>query len=257
MLMSSFSSSEAKVWDSLADNYDRREHDAVYMAAVAAVARRLDPRPGERIFDAGCGTGLPLCQYLRAGISVTAVDLSVSMLARLRAKFPGGSLQFIKADLSQLPFPDGYFDRVLSANVLNGIPTPDLRSRCIAELARVLKPGGRFVVSVHNWSRRRQLARTVKEGIPAGADKVPYIYRFTEAEFRVLLETSFKVLRLFGAGLPFLPYEWKLSTLSSLVERAAQRFSASARYADMLVGVCTTEGISSMPPAERISKFTA
>src|SRR5204863_8773607 len=78
------------------------------------------------------------------------VDLSESMLARCREKFP--DLTFTHLDATDLsPFPAASFDVVVfSFNGIDTIPTREGRRRCFAECARVLRPGGAFLFSVHN-----------------------------------------------------------------------------------------------------------
>ncbi|MET7294965.1 class I SAM-dependent methyltransferase [Streptomyces griseoloalbus] len=100
---------------------------------------------GRRILDAGCGSG-PLSAALRdRGAVVTGVDASAGMLALARRRL-GDDVALHVADLSDpLPFDDGAFDDVVASLVLHYLedwgPT-------LAELRRVLRPGGRLIASV-------------------------------------------------------------------------------------------------------------
>ncbi|WP_336205986.1 class I SAM-dependent methyltransferase [Nonomuraea sp. LPB2021202275-12-8] len=100
---------------------------------------------GRRILDAGCGSG-PLFSALRdRGAIVTGIDASAGMLELARRRL-GDDADLRVADLaSPLPFPDGAFDDVIASLVLHYLedwgPT-------LAELRRVLRPGGRLLVSV-------------------------------------------------------------------------------------------------------------
>ncbi|MEW1837304.1 class I SAM-dependent methyltransferase [Nonomuraea angiospora] len=100
---------------------------------------------GRRILDAGCGSG-PLFAALRdRGAIVTGIDASAGMLEQARQRL-GADADLQVADLaSPLPFPDEAFDDVTASLVLHYLedwgPT-------LAELRRVLKPGGRLLVSV-------------------------------------------------------------------------------------------------------------
>ncbi|MEV4398762.1 class I SAM-dependent methyltransferase [Nonomuraea sp. NPDC049607] len=102
---------------------------------------------GRRILDAGCGSG-PLFSALRdRGATVTGVDASAGMLEQARQRL-GADADLQVADLADpLPFPDEAFDDVIASLVLHYLedwgPT-------LAELRRVLKPGGRLLVSVHH-----------------------------------------------------------------------------------------------------------
>jgi malonyl-CoA O-methyltransferase len=113
------------------------------------VAELLGDVAGLEIADIGCGTGRHAVRLALAGARVTAVDFSEGMLARARAKTGAERVRWIGHDLgSRLPLPDGAFDRVLCALVLDHIA--DCRG-LFAEFGRLVKPGaegGRIVVSV-------------------------------------------------------------------------------------------------------------
>src|SRR3954466_13497377 len=102
---------------------------------------------GRRILDAGCGSG-PLFAALRdRGAVVTGVDASAGMVELARRRL-GAEADLRVADLADpLPFPDGKFDDVVGSLVLHYLqdwgPT-------LAELRRVLTPGGRLIVSVEH-----------------------------------------------------------------------------------------------------------
>ena len=106
------------------------------------------PLPGTwpaRILDAGCGSG-PLFAALRdRGAMVTGFDSSTGMLEQARQRL-GDDADLQVADLgSPLPFPDGAFDDVIAALVLHYLED---WGPALAELRRVLKPGGRLIASV-------------------------------------------------------------------------------------------------------------
>jgi demethylmenaquinone methyltransferase/2-methoxy-6-polyprenyl-1,4-benzoquinol methylase len=103
------------------------------LAAEAAV------RPGDRVLDACCGTGDLALAAERAGGKVTGADFSERMLARAREK--SQSVDWVLADVTELPFPDESFEAVTVGFGIRNIP--DLE-RGVAELARVLAPGGRI-----------------------------------------------------------------------------------------------------------------
>src|SRR5258708_36614835 len=99
---------------------------------------------GRRILDAGCGSG-PLFAALRdRGAIVTGIDKSAGMLKLARRRL-GDDADLQVANLGTLPFPDDTFDDVTPSLVLDYLED---WGPALAELRRVLKPGGRLIVSV-------------------------------------------------------------------------------------------------------------
>jgi demethylmenaquinone methyltransferase/2-methoxy-6-polyprenyl-1,4-benzoquinol methylase len=105
-------------------------------AAVSAVVQ-----PGDRVLDACCGTGDLAVAAQHAGGEVTGVDFSERMLERARRK--SGEVEWVQGDALALPFPDGAFD---AATVGFGVRNLDDLERGLAELRRVLRPGGRLAI---------------------------------------------------------------------------------------------------------------
>ncbi len=103
--------------------------------------RRLTVREtvsaGDRVLDACCGTGDLAIIASRAGATVVGLDFSPEMLARARRKAP--ELEWLEGDLLALPFEDESFD---AATVGFGVRNVDDLGRALAELQRVLRPGG-------------------------------------------------------------------------------------------------------------------
>jgi trans-aconitate methyltransferase len=99
----------------------------------------LDPRPGERILDIGCGTGQLTARIAAAGAEVIGIDSSAEMLEKARANYP--SIDFRQADARS--FALGMrFDAVFSNAALHWAPEAEDVIRCVAA---ALRPGGRFV----------------------------------------------------------------------------------------------------------------
>lgn len=111
--------------------------------------------PGQHVLDMGCGGGRHAFAVLRRGARVVAFDASRDELDGVRTmaaamaaagEVPaGGELLCVEGDALALPFDDASFDRIIAAEVLEHIP--DDRG-AIAELVRVLAPGGRIAVTV-------------------------------------------------------------------------------------------------------------
>jgi demethylmenaquinone methyltransferase/2-methoxy-6-polyprenyl-1,4-benzoquinol methylase len=105
-------------------------------ATVRAVVR-----PGDRVLDAACGTGDLGVLAAKEGASVTGVDFSEPMLERARRKAP--QLEWVRGDLLALPFADETFD---AATVGFGVRNVADLAQAVAELRRVLRPGGRLAI---------------------------------------------------------------------------------------------------------------
>jgi ubiquinone/menaquinone biosynthesis C-methylase UbiE len=118
--------------------------------------RALDERftAGGRLVDLGCGAGRHAIRFAQKGFSVTAVDLSRSMLhlVGLKAQAAGIELSCVQANLCRLGcFPDQAFDYALSMfSTLGMIRGNAPRHRALLEARRILRPGGRIALHVHN-----------------------------------------------------------------------------------------------------------
>jgi ubiquinone/menaquinone biosynthesis C-methylase UbiE len=102
----------------------------------------LDPLSPSLVLDAACGTGRYSAYLAECGHRVIGVDRSPAMLAKARAKLPESD--FREGDLEALPVESGSVDAAVCALALVHLPEVD---RAIAELARVVRPGGRVIIS--------------------------------------------------------------------------------------------------------------
>ena len=104
---------------------------------------RLPPRG--RLLDVGTGTGdlAALARRRYPGITAIGADFTYEMMAAGRTQPPRATLPFVQGDTLALPFPDAYFDAVVSAFLLRNVVA---REDALREQARVTKPGGRVVV---------------------------------------------------------------------------------------------------------------
>ncbi|RFU19838.1 class I SAM-dependent methyltransferase [Geodermatophilus marinus] len=123
---------------------------------------RLDLRPGMTVLDLGCGEGRHAFEAYRRGARVVALDHGAAEVGTTRRWLtamaeageapPGAAAEVVRGDLLALPFPDGSVDRVIASEVLEHIPDD---AAAIAEIARVLAPGGRVAVTVPRYGPER------------------------------------------------------------------------------------------------------
>jgi len=119
----------------------------------------LQPRPGEMILDAGCGTGVFTLDLLGLGACVMGLDISQPMLVRARQKAGKYPFRAVAGDMRFLPFGDQSFDKVVSMTALEFIVDGQA---AVEDLFRVAKKGGVVVVTTLNslspWADRRKQA---------------------------------------------------------------------------------------------------
>lgn len=209
-------------WDRHADRYD---------AATAWVERRLlaagrrwaVPRATGRTLEVGVGTGANLPHY-GADVLLTAVDPSARMLDQTRAKLPARTLgthpparpagvELVRAEAEDLPFADGGFDSVVATYVLCCVGDLD---RSLAEMARVLRPGGRLLLSDHvvstSWPLR--MGQRLLEAVTVPAQEE----HFTRRPLPLLAAHGLAVeeSRRAGAGV----FEWVQAVRTPPADRA-------------------------------------
>lgn len=112
---------------------------------------RFPVGPGQRVLDLGCGDGRHAYAAWRLGAGVVALDQAAAEVKHVRDRLDelgARNAVALRGDGLALPFPDGCFDRVIAAEVLEHVP--DDRGM-LAEAVRVLKPGGLLAVTVPRW----------------------------------------------------------------------------------------------------------
>jgi ubiquinone/menaquinone biosynthesis C-methylase UbiE len=144
--------SSAETWDAFFSDFylrayaadeesDKAERQALGAATLAGV------QPGAELIDVPCGYGRHSIPLARSGIRVTGVDRSAAMLGEARAR--GGHERWpklVQADYRELPFADASFDAALNLFSSLGYLGIEEDTRVLAEIGRVLRPGGRLVI---------------------------------------------------------------------------------------------------------------
>jgi len=161
---------------------------------------RLPIQPGTRLLDLGCGAGRHAFEAARRGAEVVALDSDHGELCQVSAVAAAmaeageiqvpASITAAAGDATRMPFPDGSFDIVIAAEVLEHIPADQ---SAMNEIARVLRPGGIAAVTVPAWLPERICWALSDDyhNVPGGHVRI-----FTRTE----LETKLRRAGLFVGG---------------------------------------------------------
>ena len=214
--------------------------------------------PGARtVLDVGCNVGDSLRWAHEQGIErLRGVDINPAAVATAATRLSGlGDVQVLHGSADELPFPDGSADLVLCLEVLEHIPA-ELRARSVSEMARVLAPGGRLILTVphrgafafldpENMRFRLPLLHRPLSRLVGGAGKergyegqkhgVVWHHHFTRAEVEALLRPRFSIVGIKGRGLLLFPLctwlQWPFYRRQRLRSRAF-RFLGRLMQAD-------------------------
>ncbi|QFT60088.1 Demethylmenaquinone methyltransferase [Sulfitobacter sp. THAF37] len=144
--------------------YDRT-FGAITQAGRRRAVAHINKRTGS-VLEVGVGTGLSLEKYA-PHLSVTGIDFSEDMLEKALKRVDTERLDHVtelrQMDARQLDFPDASFDTVAAMHVLSVVPEP---KRVMAEIARVLKPGGQVVITNHFTRESGVLGRIERISAP-------------------------------------------------------------------------------------------
>ncbi|MBI3970642.1 MAG: methyltransferase domain-containing protein [Chloroflexi bacterium] len=215
----------------------------------------LGVAPGQCVLDVGRGIGdevRALAQLVGSSGHAIGIDVSEAMVAeaRRRAAAEGSAARFETGDASLLPFLDGYFDGCRADRVLQHLEDP---SRLVAEMARVVKPGGRVVLAEPDWDTYivdapdRGLTRCI---LNARSDRFPN--GWVGRQFPRLLRS---------AGLVVFTVQPQTAVHTHLAEAdavAILRFSAARAAADGVISAAEAEAwIAALEQADRDGHFFA
>ena len=191
-----------------AKNYARKGDDDVFgkLAATKLSTLRAATKPGDRVLDLCCGSGEALRPLAADGIAVVGVDFSGPILDELRDLFAADGhdpeqLDLRRGDARDIPADDGAFDVVCCFSALYTIPNPE---RVLAEIARVLKPGGRAILDL---GMRRSLnsleARRVSTGVSTHELRPgPALRRLADLGLAAVSDRAFQLFPCWGGATP-------------------------------------------------------
>ena len=141
MTFDAFKTAEKEGWNARAADYNDFTGQ-VTTGAIPTLLAMAEIAPGKHMLDLCCGTGRAAGAALALGARAEGVDVSSHMVEAAKAAFPAGTFEV--GDAEAIPKADGLFDAVLCAFGVMHVGSPEVM---FAEMARVLKPGGRVALS--------------------------------------------------------------------------------------------------------------
>jgi ubiquinone/menaquinone biosynthesis C-methylase UbiE len=163
-----------------------------------AVNKYLKIKWRDKVLDAGCGVGLFLIPLAKKCREIFGVDFSLKSLTLLKNEI--SNLQFknakiLCADVTHIPLPSEYFDKIMLIEVLQHIPTHQLRVKTINELYRILRPKGILLIMAYRFGgflKRKEAIKKTEHGLL-------YRHGFTSSELHEILDLAgFKEIHIGG-----------------------------------------------------------
>ena len=172
VMIRTYFNQKAAIWDETSSERDTTK--------LERMAKRLDIKPGSIVLDVGTGTGV-FIPFLRREIGrggrIVALDFAEKMLKRARAKDFNGNINYLCADVTNIPLGDEIFDIIVC---YSSFPHFQDKPEALAEMKRVIKRGGRLLIC-HTSSRAR--INEIHRQIPAvESDIIP-----DEGEMQIIL----------------------------------------------------------------------
>ena len=133
-------------WDELFKREEFRWREPYH--GVVRFAQLLKEKGARRVLDLGCGAGRHLVYLAKEGFEAYGTDISETGLehARRWLSEEGLAAELVRADMTQIPYPDGFFDAAISTFVVHHGSLEDMR-RTLGEIHRVLRPGGLALIT--------------------------------------------------------------------------------------------------------------
>src|SRR5919201_4291744 len=182
------------------------EYDETFMEAMAsayadrtpwtelrlrALEALVDPQPGDRIVDLGCAAGALTDFFAGFGATVVGVDAAPSAIEKARSVFP--QLQFVEADVTQLHFREGSFDKAVAGDLVEHLDDETFRAM-LHELRRVLVAGG--TLSIYTPNPRHPIERLKARNLLLAQNPTHIGLRAANELKRMLEASGFSIERL-------------------------------------------------------------
>jgi SAM-dependent methyltransferase len=196
-----------------AEHVLRLMHERAYDEAVGHAA-------GRGVLDVGCNTGYGTMRFVPVARRVVGVDVSPRAIEAAVQRAAEGHPEFLVTDGTTLPFPDDAFDLVTSFQVIEHLEDP---MPYLAELTRVVRPGGEIILATPNASIRLDPGMTPWNRF--------HVREFTSTELQTLLERAFTDVRVLGMFAAEPIYDTELARVDKARQRARRIAAAEARAA--------------------------
>ena len=167
----------------------------------ALTRRSIGPRESSFLVDTGCEGGDIASTLARRCRHLILLDVNEDMLSSLRAKMKDPTISCLVADIYNIPFLKGSVDRILCTEVLEHLIDPQ---NAVREIERVLKPGGRVVVSVPNdrfnlWIKKRLIRLGLGPALGIRNANLPmgHLHIFDKDSLKSLFSPNIRTVKLF------------------------------------------------------------
>lgn len=186
----------------IAEDYARTRH---FTWDIENLAQYLSS--GDKILDLGCGNGRLIEILKDKNIDYFGIDFSEKLIETAREDYPEAKFQV--ADALNLPFPENFFDKVISIRVLPHIPSKEFRLQFLREVKRILRPEGLLILTawyLYGFSNKKNFLSMLKNAflkiigkskldfgdalVPWDKKVMRYYHYFTKRELEKLVEES-------------------------------------------------------------------
>ena len=203
---------QAQVFDHVAPGWYGFRHHTIFKTELTELAARWQTG---RLLNLGCGHGADFVPF-KDTFALYGVDFSGEMLkfAEKYAAKIGFQAKLVQSDMRTLPFDDGFFTCAVAVASLHHLPGPTEQLRALAELKRVLEPGGEAFITVWNrnqprfWGKRKELLVPWRNGHEI-VQRYYYLFNYGEIE-KLVKRAGFSLLRSF----PERGYRWPAKLFS-------------------------------------------
>jgi SAM-dependent methyltransferase len=179
-----------KQYDLMAQSYNDNRHMFDNTAQLEELGKLV--KKGDRILDAGCGSGIPVASYFTGlGCEVTGIDVSGKMIELAEKNVPAGD--FTKADMLDVDYPTGHFDLIVSFYCIFHI-RKSLQDKVFEKFFAWMKPAGHsyFTLAGKGYTNKAHFEGTIR----FGDHLLPYAH-FTAGQYRKMLSgDGFDVLSM-------------------------------------------------------------